>query len=166
MPNYRFSPDGTIESHVHIKIGPSQVAWVSASGHMTPAPAEASAASTNLALPITNLAFDDFWVTSGDAPLPRASAQAQTAVDEAIRKLGHLFFFKGLSDFPLDYASLESGFVAFRFPPLDSCIVAKRAPGSDPLPGTALELATLRPQCTTGARTRREIRQMLPSVAF
>ena len=37
-------------------------------------------------------------------------------------------FFEGLADFPVDFADVQSGLVAFRFTPLNSVIVAERAP--------------------------------------
>ena len=80
------------------------------------------------------LVFDDFWVGS-DAASPRtAPAEGTTdVVDAATRAVGRASFFEGLADFPVDFADMDDGLVAFRFTPLDSCIVAERQPdGSTP----------------------------------
>lgn len=126
-PHYDLSADGGIVSHVHIALGPFGL-WTSASGYMDPA----SSGGTSV-----RLHFDDFWVgpdaaSPRDAPPPDAGG-----FDGFTRWLGRLAFFEGLADFPLDYADMaEPGsIVAFRFPPLDSCIVAQRAPaGATPQP--------------------------------
>mmetsp|Transcript_19999 Transcript_19999/g.60946 ORF Transcript_19999/g.60946 Transcript_19999/m.60946 type:complete len:245 (+) Transcript_19999:39-773(+) len=121
-PHYDLTADGNIVSHVHVALGPVK-GWLSASGRMAPASSSS-----------VKLVFDDFWV-GGDSPSPRAAPQEDSAslVDAATRAIGRASFFEGLADFPVDYADLEDGLVAFRFTPLNSCIVAERQPaGSTP----------------------------------
>ena len=70
------------------------------------------------------------------ALVPVDEAEAAPAADAGgmdgfIRALGRVLFFEGLALFPVDYADMPAGFVSFRFTPLDSCIVAKRAPAGE-----------------------------------
>lgn len=125
-PHYALDADGGIVSDVHIALGPLR-GWASAAGRMDPA---TDGGAT------TRLHFDDFWI-GADASRPRAAPpeQGASALDGCVRALGRAAFFEGLAGFPVDYADLPAGFVAFRFPPLDSCIVARRAPeGEAPSP--------------------------------
>ena len=117
-PHYDLTAKGSIVSHVHAAWGPFGV-WLSAAGAMKPT-AESK----------VTLVFDDFWVGS-DAPAPRSSPpqESSSLVDKCIRVLGRAAFFESLSDFPVDY--VEEGIVAFRFPPLNSCIVARRGADGD-----------------------------------
>ena len=115
-PHYDLSDDGSIISHVHIVVGPLKV-WASASGCMEPA---------SDGKPTVRLLFDDFWISGDDlkprdAPVPQAGG-----FDGATRWLGRALFFEGLADFPVDYVDMASGIVAFRFTPLNSCIVSRR----------------------------------------
>jgi len=122
-PYYALTGDGGIISHVHVKLGPLGAAWVSAAGTMEPKADEEG---------VVSLHFDDFWVGS-DAPTPRDSpsdAEA-SAFDKFTRALGRSFFFEGLAGFPVDYADMKNGIVAFRFTAFDSCIVTKRAPAGE-----------------------------------
>ena len=140
-PHYALSADGSIVSHVHIALGPLR-GWLSASGAMEPSSDGTRSVS---------LTFDDFWV-GADAPSPRAAPPEDgdkvSVVDRATRSLGRALFFEGLAGFPVDYvdglangasndqpidSSVSAGLVAFRFPPLNSCIVAARRPdGAQP----------------------------------
>ena len=63
---------------------------------------------------------------------PPENGDELSAVDIATRALGRLAFFEGLAGFPVDYADMDEGLVAFRFPPLNSCIVAERQPEGAP----------------------------------
>ena len=118
-PYYEFAAQGEITSHVHVALGPLRT-WVSASGFIRPA----QDGTANVLLD-----FDDFWV-AGDTPQPRdAPAGADASpVDKLVAALGRALFFDGLAGFPVDYADLEGGLVAFRFAAFDSCIVAHREP--------------------------------------
>ena len=128
-PHYDLRADAregkaTIVSHVHVALGPLR-GWLSASGAMAPASA------SNV-----RLVFDDFWI-SADTPTPRpAPPDGPTAdmsvVDRLTRVVGRAAFFESLGTFPVDYADLDRGLVSFRFPPLNSCIVAQRAPDGEP----------------------------------
>ena len=123
-PHYGLDDEGGITSHVHICVGPIK-GWASASGYMEPAGDGSS----------VKLHFDDFWI-SGDSVTPREAPPENgdelSAVDIATRALGRLAFFEGLAGFPVDYADMDEGLVAFRFPPLNSCIVAERQPEGAP----------------------------------
>ena len=122
-PHYDLTSDGSIVSHVHFAWGPL-AGWLSASGKMTPD--ENGAAEVKLV-------FDDFWV-GGDNAAPRTSPAGEvSAFDQFTRSIGRTAFFEGLAGFPVNYVDMERGLVAFRFPPLDSQIVAQRCPeGEEP----------------------------------
>lgn len=117
-PHYKLTGDGEIVSHVHIVLGPLS-GWASASGRMQPVPGKGE----------VQLYFDDFWI-SADAPSPRSSPSESDAspFDIGTRALGRALFFEGLAGFPVDYFNFENALVGFRFTPLNSCIVARRAP--------------------------------------
>ena len=115
-PHYDLAADGGIVSHVHVAIGPVK-GWLSASGFMSPA-TDGSAE--------VRLVFDDFWV-GADSETPRnaPSPNEESTFDAFTRWLGRASFFEGLAAFPVDY--YDDGLCAFRFTPLNSCIVAERA---------------------------------------
>jgi hypothetical protein len=121
-PHYQITSDGGLVSHVHGAWGPFK-GWLSAAGSMKPSP-EGGASVT--------LVFDDFWV-GADGPGPRDAPPEPGAspLDALIRGLGRLLFFEGLAGFPVDYSDDANGLVAFRFTPLNSCIVAKRSPAGE-----------------------------------
>jgi len=118
-PHYEFVGDGSeIISHVHVAIGPL-AGWTSAAGSM-----QASGDGSCL------LKFTSFWVGS-DAARPRPTpfgARDVSPADALTQWVGQLLFFESLASFPIDYFDAAEGLVAFRFTPLDSCIVAQRAP--------------------------------------
>jgi len=122
-PYYEIA-DKAIVSHVFISVlGFS--GWLSASGFMTP--------STSVFDPVINLQFNSFFVSFGDNNLPRAEPSPSSLIDKMITKIGQLAFIPSFALFPVDYANLKTGMVAFRFTPFDSLIVAKRLPeGSKP----------------------------------
>lgn len=123
-PHYGVGADGSIVSDVHVAVGPF-AAWFSAAGALAPAANADDAAVT--------LDFDDFWV-GGDAAAPRPPPAEEDAsfFDAAVRAVGRAAFLPALAAFPVDFADMEGGVVAFRFPPLDSCIVARRDAGGRP----------------------------------
>ena len=89
---------------------------------------------------VVRVRFDQFWL-SRDGLLPRARAPAGAGADDpsigdvATGWLGRLLFFEALSCFPVEYADLSVGLVAFWFRPFDSCIIAERQPsGQAPTP--------------------------------
>lgn len=122
-PYYEIA-DEAIVSHVFVSLfGLS--GWLSASGFMTP--------STSVFDPVINLEFNTFFVSSGDNDLPRSEPSPSSLMDKMITKIGQLAFIPSFALFPVDYANLKTGMVAFRFTPFDSLIVAKRLPeGSKP----------------------------------
>lgn len=127
-PHYEFtgSAGDEIISHVHICFGPLRT-WASASGTMRPA---ADGISNEVVLN-----FDNFWM-AGDVPQPRDPPTTDaTLVDTLTAALGRALFFEDLAAFPVDYADVDGGLVAFRFTAFDSCIVAHREPsGASPQP--------------------------------
>lgn len=123
-PHYAVDVEGGIISHVHIASafgGGGGGGWASAAGYISP-----SGDGT------VQLIFDDFWI-SGDVPSPRGAPSPREAspVDVVTRLLGRAAFFPGLAKFPIDYADLDEGLVAFRFTPFNSLIVSRRAPTGD-----------------------------------
>ena len=116
-PFYDLDDEGGIVSHVHLVFGPLR-GWASASGFMRPATGDASSVT---------LVFDDFWV-GADQPAPRTEPDEADAFDAFNRWLGRRLFFEGLAGFPVDYADMKAGVVAFRFTAFNSMIVSLRAP--------------------------------------